>query len=320
MGRTVITNLGVDPGNGFIKAQINNTNICEPFVYADVSETYQHNNFDFIFEYDNRKLLIGAEAEASGFKIKLIYGENDLKRYNTFFYKLIYSYIIKGFCIGSNEVVIQNMVVGVPNNLYGKLRDELISDLKGKTCIVNMNKANYHITANNVKVVPQPIGTYYSDNSILNNNVYIVDIGFGSVDYTYFINGNIIENFGTNNGLRKVLSRLQKDLEELYLGINLNPHSTLAALQMGLVRYGGENKKIDQKLIDILLKSHFESIVDVIVEKHNHLASIETIIFTGGASNEFAKYIADLNLKNVKVLESSQLANVRGFSNIAKSM
>ncbi|MFV0425224.1 MAG: hypothetical protein ACK5K7_06690 [Bacilli bacterium] len=320
MKEIIINSLGLDPGNGYIKMKTSTHEVLEPFVFSDVSSTHQLNNFDFSIEIDKLKYIIGTEAMNSGFIFKSLLGESDVTRYNEFFYKLLSAFIIKNYSFDNSKVIVQNLVIGLPNNIYSQVNLDVSKKLTNSIINILVNDQLKALEIKKVKIVPQPFGTYYSSKDYIGNYVYIVDYGFGSVDYTYFKNNNLVENFGTNNGIRKTLVQIQKFLEEEFNGMQLMPHQVLKVLETAKVRYGGEDKKVDPKYLRHYMNTTFEMIIDEITQRHNNLAALDLVVFTGGASNEIRKNIADLNLKNVVICDKPQIANAIGYYNIGCNM
>lgn len=320
MKELIIRSLGLDPGNGFIKVKTSSHEVIEPLVYANISNIHNYNNFDCVAEIDDVRYIIGEEAANSGFEYKPLLGENDLSRYSDFFYRIMATFIIKNYSFKSNKVIVQNLVLGLPNNIFNKLSKEVTSKLKKSSISIVVNNKLKTLDISNVKVVPQPFGTYYSSEEYIGKDVYVVDYGFGTVDYTYFKNNNLVENFGTTNGIRKALVTIQKNLEEEYNGISLTPHKVLDIIQSKSIRYGGEDIELSTELLDTLLSYNFETILDEIIARHNNLAAINLVVFSGGASTDMKNYIEKLNLKNVIVAEDPQMSNAKGYYNIGCSL
>lgn len=320
MKEIVINALGLDPGNGYIKMKTSSHEMIEPLVYADVSSTHQLNKFDFLVEINEKKYIIGNEAMDSGFNFKSLLGENDKTRYNDFFYKLLSAFIFKNYSFDNKKIIVKNLVIGLPNNIFSSTNDEVLNKLTNSVINILIHDDLKVLEIEKVKVIPQPFGTYYSSKDYIGNNVYIVDYGFGSVDYTYFKNNHLVENFGNNNGIRKTLVQIQKYLEEEYNGLNLMPHQVLKILETKKLRYAGEDILVDAKLLKHYMNTSFEQIIDEIVTRHNNLAAIDLIVFTGGASNEIRKNIQSLNLKNVVISENPHMANAIGYYNVGSNM
>lgn len=320
MKEIIINSLGLDPGNGYIKMKTSTHEVLEPFVFSDVSSSHQLNNFDFSIDIEDKKYIIGEESMESGFIFKSLLGESDVTRYTDFFYKLLSAFIIKNYSFDNSKVVVQNLVIGLPNNIYSQVNEKVRKSLTNTIINILVNDNLKALEIKKVKVVPQPFGTYYSSKDFIGSNVYIIDYGFGSVDYTYFKNNNLVENFGTNNGIRKTLVQIQKYLEEEFNGLSLMPHQVLKVLETAKVRYGGEDKSVDSKYLKHYMNATFEMIVDELIQRHNNLAALDLVVFTGGASNEIRKNISDLNLKNVIICDKPQVANAVGYYNIGCNM
>ncbi|MFV0499186.1 MAG: hypothetical protein ACK5NF_04035 [Bacilli bacterium] len=320
MSEIIIESLGIDPGNGYIKLKSNSIEVLEPLIISNVSSTYQFNKFDFLVRKDDKRYIIGNEALKSGFKFRSVVGENDIDRYNEFFYWLLSSYIYKNFGFSNKKLIIKSAVIGVPNNIYSILKNKVEKELSNMTQCIKVEDDIKEVVFEKIKVVPQPFGTYYSNKEYASKNVYIIDYGFGSVDYTYFKNNNVVENFGTNNGIRKTLVQIQKHLEEKYNGLVLSPFEVIEVLKTSKLRYGGDIKNIDRKNISNFLQSAFDNILEEVITRHNNLAAIDLVVFTGGATMEIKSDIEALNLKNVIVTSDPQLSNAIGYYNIACNM
>lgn len=314
----IINNLGIDPGNGFIKMYNGTIEIMERMITAKTNAVFSFNNYNTVVELNTSKVILGDEAYESGLSIKSFVSESDDKRYNEEFIKLLLSFVYKNYCKSEKKVLLKNIVVGVPNNIYKAVNKDLLNLLNEKIYSILINDKLVEFELKKAKVVPQPFGTYFSDKSYSSLNCCIIDIGFGTVDYTFINKGNITNFFGTNNGIRKVLLQYQNELEEMFPSVNFNIYSTLEAFQKNSCKYFGEKQKIPVKLKEQLVGFHFDTIIDEIIERSNSLAMFDKVLFTGGVASEYISEINKLNSKNIKVVDNSQCINAIGFYNLSK--
>lgn len=321
--KTTIKNLGLDPGNGYVKIVTNNMAVTEPLVFSNISDTMIYNNFPFSLALNNKKLIIGNTAQASGYKCDMFVGENQEKRYNEDFYKLLFAFIIQTSGLTNIAcLTIDKLVIGIPNIIYKSISKKIKTDLE-KTFSLIVNDKLVEINVCNVLPVPQPLGTYSSLNH-KKNDTLIVDVGYGTIDFTRIVNGNIVINSGSNFGLKTIYSNLQREIEELYPGLKINIISVSKIVNGEGFLYGGVKQNLDKKIIHLVFKNYFEMLLDEIKDKIDVIPAIESIVFTGGGASELedliCNYINATEYKNITICKEPQLANARGYFAIAKSM
>lgn len=319
-----IKSLGLDPGNGYIKIGIDNTDVViEPLILTDVTDVLIYNKYNFIVEFNGKQNIIGNDALNSGRKTHQLVGDNHISRYDEKFYKVLLAFILKNVAHGVKHISIDTIVFGVPNNIFKQVREKIEKEFSN-TWNILCNNELVEINISKVKVVPQPLGTYFSKKEYQKDDVLIVDIGFGTVDYTRVNNGSIVANFGTNNGIKNILGVLKQYIEEAFAGLNIDTIALPKILETRKVKWGGELKPLDDKYINSIVNNQFNIIVDDIKEQLGAIAMFDKVIFTGGGSLEFEKQIKELskslNLKNIEIHSTPQTANVTGYLVIAKGI
>ncbi len=316
MSELIIENLGIDPGNGFIKIYDGKSDlIIEPCVIARVNNNL--NNYASIIEIsDNEELIIGNDAIDAGMRTQQVLAKGTKERFiNKEFIQLIAAFIAKNY--KSTDITIKSSCFGIPNNLYKSIHEEFKELISNKKFIIKINKELKYVNFKKVKIVPQPLGTYISNISNNEENLLIVDIGFGTVDYTYFYKKSIADNFGNNEGVRKLYEQILESIEEKYQGIKINIYDIPKYLKDQKLKFGGEIKCLKWLKSSLLCSYHFKNILEPILERHDSLKAFDKIIFTGGGMNVFTQFITELSLKNVTVLENVQTSNVLGYQKIA---
>lgn len=312
-----IKTLGIDLGNGYIKACENKKQLVEPTVFCYLEkQDFELTKYRNIFKYNEKNILIGYDAMNSAFRIRRILGNEGSQRYSEDIYKkMILSVIYKMY--KSKVLNISNLVLGLPNNHYHKSVDIIKGLFKpnhfeqvlvdGKCCRVKVGK---------VTVIPQPIGTYFStlfENQVnqKNDNVIIIDVGQGTLDVTQINKGNISKEFANDRGINMFYNSMKNILNKRYEGMNYTLPEVENIFNEGYFKYAGKEIKIQELEYTNTLELYFEEILEDIRSEFSSFNQFDKVVFTGGGSQFLHNNINKLELENIIIL--NQMSNAKGF-------
>ena len=192
-------------------------------------------------------------------------------------------------------------VVQIPNKY------DMINKLRGTTfnCIINGNPRTINI--NKVAVLPEGYCGYYSfdenQNTVLNEDTLIIDIGSRTLNFAAFCNGKLVESFTEKLGVFNLYSTI-KDIQ--------NSTGT-AYVEEEIERLIANNKiNVDSRI--------YQDFYDDVINRAKAKVNIETfkVYFVGGGAL-LLKDIIEANMTAV-VHPEAQYANIIGAYRLCQSV
>jgi plasmid segregation protein ParM len=216
------------------------------------------------------------------------------------------------------------VVTGLPPGRMHMAAD-LIKRLRGEHEIVRQTGgkiATFTIRVDNIEVVPQPVGTYWStvldnrghlkpDHPMLNGRVGIVDIGFRTSDYATIIDGDYSPAFSRTVpiGLSNAYDNIAAALATEY-GLERETYTLDEAVISGRINVSGRQIDItglrDSVFKDLATKLLVEARSFWQVEEYDH------ILLTGGGGQAMASYLQP-HIPLAVLVEDPVTANARGY-------
>ena len=223
-----------------------------------------------------------------------------------------------------DEIVINNLVLGLNVDKYPEYKQEIVNAFKNKSFEYKLSNKDVHnkLTIKNVICVPQGIGAYYdqildmkgrpSQNELANSRFGLIDIGGKTVD-AFISQGTepiIGTDIGTDFGMADAFKQVAKDLE---LDIPYNLISRNYIKGKNKVFWRGEDRNFKG-----LVKKSFEEFANrihklITNEWDQQLARIRNILLCGGGANFLGTYLPDMFEVDVKLLENAQFSNTSGY-------
>ena len=192
-------------------------------------------------------------------------------------------------------------VVQIPNKY------DMINKLRGTTfnCIINGNPRTINI--NKVAVLPEGYCGYYSfdenENTVLNEDTLIIDIGSRTLNFAAFCNGKLVESFTEKLGVFNLYSTI-KDIQ--------NSTGT-AYVEEEIERLIANNKiNVDSRI--------YQDFYDDVINRAKAKVNVETfkVYFIGGGAL-ILKDIIEANMTAV-VHPEAQYANIIGAHRLCQSV
>lgn len=357
--------LAIDIGYSAVKVYSENGSLAFPsYVKKHEGEFVVPDDADILYRENESSdvYVIGYNAQKMATPIDATDSESELygrKRYFSSSFKAIYrAALAQGIRKkeDSREIFIQTglpsaYVKGDTPNIQKVMSGIHSFDLKiGKE---PWQHYSYTIKEENVAVIPQPMGTFYSvitqnDGNFSNGksdasipgfkeifykNVLVMDVGFGTFDF-YAIKNRTAETdkkVSKNDvGMKAVLSEVSKEIMERY-GQDIPVSSLQNYLETGTIEvFDEEAMTSDYKSIkDIVEKANdivFERAFEQAKAATSSFAGYDYIIITGGTGEAwFEKFAEKLKgLKTVKLIPGNIIdhnsmiySNVRGYYMLA---
>ncbi|MFG6121135.1 ParM/StbA family protein [Thalassobacillus sp. B23F22_16] len=252
-------------------------------------------------------------------------------RYSTTEFRLLSSFAIgelaKDFQEAKNGILEVDIVTGVPTNDFNeKAVKTLIKVLKADHNVV-VDGVSLNVRVNEVKVIPQPIGTVY--NKMLDDQGYIVeddfdeetisvvDCGGGTILIDTLNNMNLDETGrsqekeGAHHLYDSIISECSKE------NITLTKNDIEKILREQKDRYYFAPNKDESieitKEVNRSITKYTRQLTNKVTSTLKDTSQIDTLFFTGGGANLINKKEVTKRFKRAIFIEKSETANVNGY-------
>lgn len=275
---------------------------------------------DNIYSYESRfrlldddlSLDIGTIVEFDGCKYRHCDGEFEIQCVKASRENLLLNlYFSIAMSVKSNCNV--DLAIGLPISQYKSDKDELINLIESnnkKTIKINNNE--YTIKINDVNVVPEAIGAYYSlTDEIESLNVTIVDIGGKTTDICTISYEGSVQSYTTIQlGAFDTYTKILNAINEKYPTACVQIENVKHILNHGL-KIGGT--KVESNFIDYILDEDAKVIARHIKlnDKQNDL---NYILLVGGHGNTLYKYLKQY-INHIEIHDNYLYSNVIGYYN-----
>ena len=312
--------LGIDLGNGFIKIVSQDKTLVEQAVFSYMPKADYSLKEVVSYNINGSNILLGQQAIDSKLELLSAVGNVDaISRYNSIdYFNLMYAFIYK-FANTTEDITIDNLVIGLPNNHFKQCSVELKKMFENKKVIIN----DTVIHIKKVEVLPQPLGTYLVE-ELPGKEVLLIDLGQGTVDYTKVSpDGIIVDMFSTEDGVKKLHLDLLKYLADLDASSDLKLEDIPKIIQNGFSSLKGLKKEINELTVNELKTENAKRLLSPAIQRYNYLNNFDEIIIFGGGAEVYKEQIKDLSkeLDNIRVVEDdAQLSNAKGFFIFANNL
>lgn len=325
--------ISIDIGFGFTKATDGNDFLVFKSIYGEAVEfQYKENLLDTSREDEHLQV----EVEGTSYFVGELAERQSTSRTFTLDQSQFVSSSSKILALAALSKMVKDpkkpikLVVGLPIGHYREHKDELYKILctshKFKTVNADGEHVKTTITVEDVRVLPQPIGTVMdrllSKEGIPHNKRFatdkigIVDVGFKTTDYTISDKGRYSErgSLMTNNGISKAFAQIGSKLKAA-CGVEIEIYRLHKAIDAGSIKVRGKSydlKKITQHAFKQLAKEIAADANKVWQDDWD----IDAIMITGGGGAVVAPYLSS-QLEGVVIpIEKGldyRLHNVRGY-------
>lgn len=209
------------------------------------------------------------------------------------------------------------MVTGLPVERM-HLADDFINRVKGERLITFYDDAisrDIMINVNDIEVVPQPLGTYWSSlsNSTINSDerVGVIDIGFKTTDLASIEDSEYIPEKSKSVlvGLATAYSDIGSSLVTEY-GIEKESYALDGIVINRKINISGESIDIS----DIVNNAFEKLATNILVEVNSQwrVSDFDCLLLTGGGGQAMSSYLLP-QLSHAKLALDPITANCRGF-------
>ena len=346
----------VDFGYSSVKGINRNSIFCFPS-YACKMESgvtlFRNPNSTDIYYKDcatNELWAVGANAQAlvsidsSNDSSSSLYGRN---RYFSDMFKVVARVglglgIAEGLTSGKHPVIQTGLPPAYLKTDAPLLKEALSGHHSFDVKVGNGNWIHYEfdLTSEDIRVMPQPMGTLISISTANNglpspraeeffkSRLLICDPGFGTFDTYYIQNGAINRKPETfdNLGMRQVLQNTSDSIYREY-GVEINVSAMQKYLETGYVTaLNRQTMHSDKYPFDTILETESKKVcmqaMEKIKELYNYLIEVDFLVITGGTGAAWSGYIRDYlsGMNSLEIISGNMndsipyiFSNVRGY-------
>ena len=199
-----------------------------------------------------------------------------------------------------------NLIVGLPVMHFESLKDKYLNSIKQLNTIDILSLTGEllgrkYITIAAVRVLPQPMGTFFdcllNDNGEIANskmaseNVGIIDIGYNTLDFTRVDNLDFISPRSTSYSGLGIFSAFQNLSIEIYrsLGIEISAEQIEPLVRKGLINISGQQNSIE-RYKQIAFSEAARQIISRVKSFSPDRWSLNQIIISGGGVSLLAEF------------------------------
>ena len=259
----------------------------------------ENNSYDF----EDEKFVVGKPAETS-------FVTTDYKFLQKFAPLIIY-HVCKYVGIPFNTPV--EISTGLAVSDWGK-RNEFKERIESFDSI-NGEKVNFNIK----NIIPQGAGAYYDfkhleDGELDTKNVYVIDIGYNTINTLYFENGKPVRDKASAHigaGVTTIIKDFTKWLEHKYSMSFSEQEALKYYIKKRFVYQGIEQQDVADKIDELKRRFVSQLFKSILVQEKKLLATSDVVIIAGGGV-----YLLHESPfpPNVKFAPSPyEFSNVRGY-------
>lgn len=320
-------NIGIDLGFGFVKTTNGEKDYIFPSVvgagqdltYRSELTTYVEPIENLAVTIDGKKYFVGELAIRQSEILSRSLGENHAQEKNT---KVLLLTALALYVNGDAEEF--NVITGLPPSYYLANKDLLAEVVKG-THTIQLNADGIDkkkvITINNVKIIPQPLGTLFQkifdqkgvvvDKELSRSKVGIIDVGFRTTDFVVVDKLEYIDklSYSTTTGMSNTYAIVAEHLRNQYR-VHKENYELDEIIQKAQIKVAGKVYSLER-----VKKDAYEQVSAKILTEMNSIwdrRDLDAILISGGGGKALADYILP-ELETATLVDDSQVANVNGY-------
>lgn len=307
----------IDLGNGYTKRTSTlGKVITEPSTYVVLDDYFSAAKSENVI---NNKYLIGNDAMGTVLTKRQILGDSDQQRYfEEEFKAMLLGFIAKDHGTKSDKINVPLLVTGLPVTHFENVKTKFKETFEGDhTISFGDREINIHIRK--VILMPQPVGTYIhltgnSEEDVLNNEVLVIDGGFGTLDITE-LKGNMVGNrAGEDLGVVVAYAKIHQLLKSKELISSKVGISDIPRIMNEGTKVNGVVQDVSSlKEVEVILDEYCDQVFQFIRSTRMKLEMYDEVIFTGGMSALLKDRILNKDKSNYTVISNPQIANVMGY-------
>lgn len=252
-------------------------------------------------------------------------------RYSSENFRLLSSFAIgelaQDFQKAKDGILEINIVTGVPTDEFNETSVKSIMSVLNGDHNITINNTSLVVRVNEVKVLPQSIGTVYNELLDLNGNitnkeyedetVSVVDCGGGTILIDTLNNmnlsetGRVQEEYGAHALYDSIITECKKNQ------ISLTRNNIEEILREQKDKYffkPNKNESFDiSNIVNKDIKKYTNNLINIVDSTLKGTSHIDTLFFTGGGANIINKKQVLDRYERAIFIKNSETANVNGF-------
>ncbi|KUO48778.1 MAG: hypothetical protein APF76_18010 [Desulfitibacter sp. BRH_c19] len=328
-------NIGIDLGYGYVKLIDSVGEIKFPSIVGIGRELQYSSSLKFAKENVETKNIAVKVDKESYFVGELALRQSDiasrslnLQKVNDNNSKILMLTSVGMLNKWDNESF--NIVTGLPINQFSEQRDwaDKLVGHHEVTFVGDRTEKVKNFSIKKVHIIPQPFGTLYDQ--MLNNSggvinkdladmmIGVIDVGYKTTGFAAINQVELVEHlsFSNTTALSSAYRMIANYFRKEY-GIDKEVFELDEILESGWLKLAGKNQDITYIKNEV-----YEKIANKIVLDINSLwnyRDFDVIFMTGGGGQALSSFILK-NFPNMKLVEGSQHANVRGYQKLANNI
>ncbi len=320
--------VGLDVGYGFVKVFDGEVGFSFPSVVgAESKESYVRKRVnkissldDLMVSFNGKKHFVGKSAIKHS---QFTFRDQSLLRNDSLYFQILFFTALSLYC--SNPINTFNIVTGLPVNHMSYV--DTLTDLIGKGAKITRYLDNevkvLDIQVNQIEIVPQPLGTYYSEFlnkwgkelKPLEGMVGVVDVGYRTTDLITVQNGEYISEKSKtfNVGMTTVMNEIINGLRDAF-GLELESYRLNEIVANKKITASGELQDVSQ-IVDEALQKLASSVLSNIYS-FMPVVAYDSILLSGGGCQSIASYILP-KIKQGALVSDPVSSNCIGYLNWA---
>ena len=257
-----------------------------------------------VIEYNNRRVLIGDEAETSD------YDKSKAKE----IHKLAtYAAIAQSVDYGDHVILACGCPLSIFNNVEERKAYKDFMWDKGELSVI-LNGKTKKFTIDNVVVCPEGSGLIYKNPAEYKDRlVAIIDIGGLNTNCCIYDRLTPVKStaFTTNLGANIMRNELKQKLNSTFKDANIQDWQMEDIIRKGYIK---SNKEESEVLISEFLQKHVSNIMQECVKKGWDIKNLD-FVFTGGGALQFEREIRKI-VDDPVIGPEANWENVQGFAQV----
>ena len=268
---------------------------------GSVGLDYGDNNF---YEFEGEKFVVGKPADNS-------FVTTDYKFLQKFAPLIVY-HVCKVVGASLNSII--EISTGLAVSDWSKRTEfkERIENFNN----INNEKVSFKI----INIIPQGAGVYYDfrslqDSELDTKNVYIIDIGYNTINTLYFENGKPVRDKASahiGSGVTTIMKDFTKWLEHKYNMQFSEQEALKYYIKKRFVYQGIEQQEVVDKIDELKKRFVSQLFKSILVQEKKLLATSDLVIIAGGGVYLLHESPFPPNVKFVP--SPYEFSNVRGYN------
>lgn len=321
------TIIGLDHGNGWVKAVTSNNSIVLPSAIARkeaLGEGFTTQETK-VREYESTSekgsvYLWGSDINKAS-KLLPTYGSQD--RYIQSLYKLLCEFAIAEVLKGDSFEDVW-IVTGVPTEEKGTVVEDQIKKVLLGGHIVKVDGVEKMIKVTNVIILPQPVGTimnlyldqegFVLDDSYETSSVGIIDIGTGTTDLDHIneLRRQEDDSLSITIGMIDVYKKIAAYIKKQKPSVNVTAQDVEEQFNQDDYEISSRSHVSIKEIKERTLRETAQDIKSAITQQWKTWDRFDEIVITGGGASTLGKILKEL-INDARTVNNSQTANAEGF-------